>query len=84
MCYLPQQIVGVGEALQQQTEHVADGRHSRLGQRGVSQGQQQSGDQLKLSQQFGIFGCLAVRDKHRGSTSQHEKLTDTFWMQRSF
>ncbi len=31
MC-LPQQIVWVGEALQQQTENVADGSYSRLGQ----------------------------------------------------
>lgn len=60
MC-LPQQIIWVGEALQQQTEHVADGSYGRLGQRGISQGQQQSGDQLELPQQFGIFSRLTVQ-----------------------
>lgn len=59
MC-LPQQVVRVGEALQQQTEHVTDGGHGRLGQRGVSEGQEQSGDQLELPQQFGVLSRFAV------------------------
>ncbi|TNN47109.1 hypothetical protein EYF80_042675 [Liparis tanakae] len=33
----PQQVVGAGEALQQQAEHGADGRHGGLRQRGVPQ-----------------------------------------------
>lgn len=56
----PQQVVRVREALQQQTEHVTDGSDGGLRQRRVSQRQQQLGDELKLPQQFGIFGRLTV------------------------
>lgn len=57
---VPQEVVLVGETLQQQTEHVADGGDGGLGERGVPQGQQQPGDQLELPQQFGVFRRLAV------------------------
>lgn len=41
---VPEEVVGVGEALQKQAEHVADGGHCRLRQRLVPQCQQQFGD----------------------------------------
>lgn len=56
----PQQVVRAGEALQQQTQHVADGGDGGLRQRGVPQRQQQLGDQLELPQQLGVFGRLTV------------------------
>lgn len=65
--FLPQQVVWVGEALQQQTEHVADGADSGLGQRGVSQGEQQSWDELKLSQEFSIFSRLTIRHSQQNT-----------------
>lgn len=65
--FLPQQVVRVGEALQQQTEHVADGGDSGLGQRGVSQGEQQSWDELKLSQEFSIFSRLTIRHSQQNT-----------------
>lgn len=65
--FLPQQVVWVGEALQQQTEHVADGGDSGLGQRGVSQGEQQSWDELKLSQEFSIFSRLTIRHSQQNT-----------------
>lgn len=34
---VPEEVVGVGEALQEQAEHVADGGHGRLRQRLVPQ-----------------------------------------------
>lgn len=58
--FSPQQVVRVGEALQQQTEHVADGGDGGLGQSGVPQGEQQSWDELELSQQFSIFSRFAI------------------------
>lgn len=57
---VPQEVVLVGETLQQQAEDVADGGDSGLGERGVPQGQQQPGDQLELPQQFGVLRRLAV------------------------
>lgn len=50
----------MGEALQQEAEHLANSSHSGLGERRVPQGQQKSGDQLELAQQLGVLHCLAV------------------------
>lgn len=62
---LPQEVIWVGEALQQQTEHIANGGYGRLGKRGVPQGEEQPGDQLEFSQQFGIFSSLTVQYKKK-------------------
>lgn len=56
---VPKEVVGVGEALQKQAEHVTDGHHSRLRQRLVPQRQQQFGDQLKLPQELSVFSSFA-------------------------
>lgn len=55
---LPEQVIGVGKALQQQTEDIADGTNGWLRQRLIPQCEQQFGDQLKLPQQFGILSSF--------------------------
>jgi len=57
---VPEQVVGVGEALQQEAEHLADGPHGGLGERRVPQRQQEPGDQLEVTQQLGVLHRLAV------------------------
>ena len=60
----------MGEALQQQAEHLADGPHGGLGERRVPQGQQQSGDQLELTQQFGVLHRLAAEPDTQTARSE--------------
>jgi len=47
---LPEEVIWVGEALQQETEDIADGSDGGLRQRLIPQSQQQFGNQLELPQ----------------------------------
>ena len=60
MCVcVPEQVIGVGEPLQQEAEYAADGCDGGLREGRVPQCEQQLGNQLELTQQLRILRRLA-------------------------